>query len=78
VLVDLVVVVVLVLVVDIDGDGDVEVAVQSLTFRASRPEAPAICSSLASTLADQVHVAVAVNAHDQDHDQGNQDVARQI
>jgi hypothetical protein len=72
-------VVVLVLVVDFDGDGDVEVDARPLTLRAASRAVSAIssrgCLALSSTLVDQLHVAVAVKVHDQDHDQVNQDVA---
>jgi hypothetical protein len=67
------------LVVDLDGDGNVEMDAQPLTFRESSRAVSAGgsrgCSALASTLADQLHVAVAVKVHDQDHDQVNRDVA---
>jgi hypothetical protein len=73
---------VVVLVVDLDGDGNVEVDAQPLMFRASSRAVSAGgsrgCSALPGTLADQLHVAVAVKVHDQDHDQVDRDVARQI
>jgi hypothetical protein len=65
------------LVVVLDGDGNVEVVAQPLTFRASSRAVSAGgsrgCSALSSTLADQLHVAVAVKDHDQDQDQVNQE-----
>jgi hypothetical protein len=55
----------------------VEVDAQPLTFRASSRcrigGGSRGCSALSSTLADQVHVAVAVKVRDQDHDQVNRD-----